>query len=112
MKPTSNECHINGFGDWQRNMAPNTAKVTNMIEAEATCQRNMFSEIKIAIKRNTKVTYSLWWCDAMIKDECREETSKFAALFGRAYNDEICFVSIEPKFIVCHPVRNITKTVT
>jgi len=37
---------------------PNTANATNMIEAGATCQRNMFSEIIIAIKCNTKITYS------------------------------------------------------
>jgi len=39
-----------------------------MVEAGATCQRNTFSEIKIAIKYNTKITYSVWLCDAMIKD--------------------------------------------
>jgi len=80
----------------------NTAKITNMIGV--TCQRNMFSEIKIAIKRDTKITYSVW-CDAMIKDVRRKETSTFAALSVCTYNDEICFVGIEPKSIVCHPVE-------
>jgi len=47
-----------------------------MIE-EATCQRNMFSEIKNAIKCNTTITYSILWCDAMTKDVHREEISKF-----------------------------------
>jgi len=60
-------------------------------------QRNMFSEIEIAIKYNTKITYSVWWCDALTKDVCRES--------GCTYNDEISFVGIDPKFIVCHPVR-------
>jgi len=31
---------------------------------------------------------------------------------GCTYNDAICFVGIEPKFIVCHPARDITETVT
>jgi len=53
-----------------------------------TCQRDMFSEIKIAIKCNTKITYSVWGCDAIIKDEHREETSKFTALSGCVYNDD------------------------
>ena len=30
--------------------------------------RNMFYEIKIATKCNTNITYSVWWCDGMIKD--------------------------------------------
>ena len=34
----------------------------------------------------------------MTKDVRREETSKFAALSGCTYDDEICFVGIEPKF--------------
>jgi len=34
----------------------------------------------------------------MTKDVRREEMSKFAALSGCSYNDEICFVGIEPKF--------------
>ena len=50
--------------------------------------------------------------DAMIKDGRREETSNFAALFWYTYNDEICFVGIRPKFIVCPPARDITETVT
>ena len=33
----------------------------------------MFSEIKIAIKCNTKIKYSVWWCDAMTKDIRRKE---------------------------------------
>jgi len=37
---------------------------------------------------------------------------KLAALSGYTYNDEICFIGIEPKFIVCHPARDITETVT
>ena len=31
----------------------------------------------------------------MTEDACREETSKFAALSGCTYNDEISFVGIE-----------------
>ena len=80
----------------EREIGPNTAKVTNMIEGGVTCQKNVFKKIKIAIKCNTKITYSVWWCDAMIKDGLREETSKFAALSGCTYNDEICFIGIEP----------------
>ena len=37
---------------------------------------------------------------------------KFAALSGCTYNDEICFVGIEPKFIVCHPASDIIEIVT
>jgi len=37
----------------------------------------------------------------MTKDVRREEISKFSALSGCTYNDEICFVGIEPQFIVC-----------
>ena len=48
----------------------------------------------------------------MIKDVRREEMSKFAALSGCTYNGEIRFVGIEPKFIVCHPLRDIAETVT
>jgi len=48
----------------------------------------------------------------MTKDVRREEMSKFAALSGCTYNDEICFVGIEPKFIIFHPARDITETVT
>ena len=48
----------------------------------------------------------------MTKDARTEETSKFAALSGCTYNDEICFVGIELNFIVCHPARDITETVT
>ena len=51
-------------------------------------------------------------CDAVTKDVHREEMSKFAALSRCTYNNEICFVGIEPKFIVCHPARGITATVT
>ena len=64
------------------------------------------------IKCNTKITYSVCWCGAMTKDVRREETNTFAALSGCTYNDEICFVGIEPKFIVCHPARDIAETVT
>ena len=46
----------------------------------------------------------------MTNDASREETSKFVALSGCTYNDEICFVGTE--LIVCHPVRDITETVT
>ena len=42
-----------------------------------------------------KITYHKWWCDAVIKDWCKEETSKFAAFCGCTYNEEICFVCIE-----------------
>jgi len=48
----------------------------------------------------------------MTKDVRREEMSKFAALSGCTYNDEICFIGIKPKFIVCHLPRDITETVT
>ena len=41
----------------------------------------------------------------------KEETSKFTALSGCTYNDEICFVGSEPNVIVCHPARYITETV-
>jgi len=71
-------------------------KVMNMLDTGALCHRNMFSEIKMAIKRNTNITYSVWWCDAMTKDVRREEMSKFAALSGCTYHDEISFVVIEP----------------
>jgi len=37
----------------------------------------------------------------------REEMSKFAAFSQSTYNDEICI-----EFIVCHPARDITETVT
>ena len=69
-------------------------QVTHMIEAGATCQRNMFSEIKIAIKCNTKCMYSVWLCDGMTKDVCRGEMSKFAALSGCTYNYDISVVGI------------------
>jgi len=59
IKSLSNEWCRNGFGDQKRYIATNRAKVTNMTEAEATCQINMFSEIKIAIRCNTKITYSV-----------------------------------------------------
>jgi len=68
-----------------------------MIEAGTTCQRNMFSEIKINIKCNTKITYSVRWSDAMIKDVRREEINKCAVLSGCTYNDEICFVGFKPR---------------
>jgi len=48
----------------------------------------------------------------MTKDIRTEETSKFAALSGCTYNDEICFVCIDPKTIVYNPVRDITQIVT
>ena len=48
----------------------------------------------------------------MIKDGRREETSELTALSGCTYNDDICFVGIEPKSIVCHLARDITETVT
>jgi len=86
-------------------LAANTVKVMNMIEVGVTCQRNMFSEIKITIKCNTKITDNVWWCDTMTKVVCREEMSNFAVLSRCTYNDEICFVGIDPKFIVCHPAR-------
>jgi len=41
-----------------------------------------------------------------------EEINKFVALSGCTYNDEICFVGIRPKFIVCYPVSDTTETVT
>ena len=70
------------------------------------------SEIKMTIKCNTKITYSVYRCDAMNKGVRMEKISKFAALSGCTYNDEICFVDIESKFIVCHPARDVTETVT
>jgi len=47
----------------------------------------------------------------MIKDGRRKETSKFDALFGFTYDDEICFVRVEPNSIVYHPARDITESV-
>jgi len=35
----------------------------------------------------------------MTKDVDREEMSKSSALSGWTYNDDICFIGIEPKFI-------------
>jgi len=78
-----------------------TAKVSNIIEAGATCKRNMFYEFKIAIKCNIKITYRVWWCDAMTKDVRREEMSMFGALSGWTNNDEIGFVGIELKGELC-----------
>ena len=69
----------------------------------------MFSEIKISIKCNTKIMYIVWSCDFMTKDVRREEKNKFAALSGCIYNDEICFIGIEPTFVVCHLTRDITE---
>ena len=48
----------------------------------------------------------------MTKDIRMEETSKFAALPGCTYNDEVCFIGVEPKYVVCHPARYITETAT
>jgi len=93
IKAISNECCSNGFGDWKRNIATITAKVTTMIEAASTCQRNKFSKLKIAIKCNTKITYSVWWCDVMTKDVRWQETGKFDPLFGCTYNDDIYCLS-------------------
>jgi len=41
-----------------------------LIEAAKTCQRNIFSEINIAIRCNAKIM-----CGGMIKDGHRKETS-------------------------------------
>jgi len=49
------------------------------------------------------MTYSVWWRDAMTKDYHKEERSKFTQLSECTSNDEIWFVGIEPKYIVCHP---------
>ena len=46
IKPTSNEYWSTGFGDWKRNLATNMSKVTNMIEAAGTCQRNIYLKLK------------------------------------------------------------------
>ena len=43
----------------KRNISTNTAKFTNLVEAAATCQRNMFSDFKITINYNTKITFSV-----------------------------------------------------
>ena len=56
--------------------------------------------------------YNVCWCNAMSKDIRREETTNFASLSGCNYNNEICFVRIDPKSIVCHPARDTTETVT
>ena len=48
----------------------------------------------------------------MIKNGCMEEMSRFAMSSGCTYNDEILFVAIEPKSIVCYPARYITRTIT
>ena len=61
-----------------------------MIKAEATCQRNTFSEIRITIKCNAKIMYNVCWCDAMTRDVHREEISNFVAFSGCIYNDESC----------------------
>jgi len=66
-------------------------------------------EIDVAIKCNTKIMDSVMM---RLRTFVGEEISKFAALSGCTYNDEICFVGIEPKFIVCHPARDNTETVT
>jgi len=42
----------------------------------------------------------------MTKNVSREEMSMFAGFSQCTYNDEICFVGIEPKFIVCHLARD------
>jgi len=67
------------------------------------------SEKKIAIKLKPKLCKM---CDGMITVGRKEKTSKFAALSGCTYNDEICFVGIEPKSNVCHPARDLDETVT
>jgi len=120
IKPNGNECCSNGFGNWKRNIVPNTAKVTNMIEAGAICKRNMFSEINITIKCNTRITYSVWWCDTMIKVGRRKETITFAALYGCTYYDKIRLLAlslsllffIQPEITmghICIWVANIWK---
>jgi len=82
----------------------------NMVEAGATYQRNMFSEIKITITLSDVTLRLCTVCDAIIKDGYRGEMSKSATLYGCTYNNEICLVCIEP--IVCHPAKDITETVT
>jgi len=72
----------------------------------------MFAEIKITIKRNDKIMYSVRWCEGMTKDVRREEICKLAALSECTYNIKIYFVGIKSKSVVCHPARNITETVT
>jgi len=96
------------FGDWKRNIAAN---VTSMIEAGETCQRNMFSEINIAMKSNTNITYRVWWCDAMNKDGRRAETSKFAAWSGCSSNNEICFGALSLSILlVIHPTISLRQS--
>ena len=83
----------------------NMAKVTIMIETAVICQRNMLFEIKIIIRLSPRLcTVS----DAMIKDGCGEETSKFSALSGCTYNNEICFVCIELKSSSCLRDRSVS----
>ena len=74
-----------------------------MIESGETCFLKLLSNVtpKVCV-----------WCGAMTKDIRMEEMSKFAALSGCTYNAEICFVGTEPNFIVCHPARYITETVS
>jgi len=57
-----------------------------MIEAAATCQRNMLSEIKVARKCKSKITFTTVQ-RLMIKDGGREETGKFAACSGYTYKN-------------------------
>jgi len=85
---------------------------TNMLETAVTCHINKFFEIKVAMKYNTKFMHNVRRCDAMNKDGRSEEMSKFSALSGCVYNNELCFVYIEFKSIVCHPSTYITETVT
>ena len=47
----------------------------------------------------------------MNKDELREETSKFSALSGCIYNDEICFLGMKPSLLfVIHPEISLRQS--
>jgi hypothetical protein len=67
--------------------------------------RNMFSEIKITITCNTKITFIMWLCDALIKDGRIVETSTFAVSSGSTNNNKTCFIPLGTKSIICHPLR-------
>ena len=81
-----------------------------MVEAAATCRRNIyFLKLKSLSTVTPRLPTVSIMFDAMIRDGCREETSKFAALSLYTYNDEICFVSIEPEISLRYAVTKLLK---
>jgi len=92
------------------NIGTNTARIMNTVEAIATNQRNMFLKLKLISDvsprlRTMSDVVMLWLMMGVTK-----ETNKFAALSGCINDNQICFVCIEDKSIVCHPARDITET--